>query len=200
MIKKPANWDSVPEMTDRKKLPVGAYICKVQSVKTADTSFGSQLLVAFDIVEGEYAGFYQADFSHNQNSDKRWRGVLRQWIPMDNGTPNDERTKSYFKGFVNAFERSNPGYKWNWLETSLVGKTIGILYRNEEWEYEGKTGWSARPFRALATDIVRSGDFSLPKEKPLHGDSYEAPQAAPMAATTDTMTGYVQVTDDDLPF
>ncbi len=64
--------------------------------------------------------------------DKKWKGVIRQFLPKDDGTDNDEWTKSSFKGLTTAFEHSNPGYTWNWEETSLVGKLVGILFRNEE--------------------------------------------------------------------
>ena len=94
--------------------------------------------------------------------------MLRLYIPKDDGSEKDEWTKSTFKGMVTAFEKSNPGYRWNWDENSLAGKLIGVLFRNEEWENdEGKTGWTVRPFRAISVDSVRSEDFRLPKDKPL---------------------------------
>jgi hypothetical protein len=68
---------------------------------------------------------------------------------------------------VTSFEKSNPGYQWNWDEASIVGKTVGILFRNEEWEVENRTGWAVRPFKAISVDSVRSNDFTLPKDKPL---------------------------------
>ena len=93
--------------------------------------------------------------------------MLRQFLPKDDGSEKDEWTKRSFKGMISAFEKSNPGYVWNWDENSLAGKLIGILFRNEEWEYEGKTGWTVKPFRAIPIDSVRSEDYALPKDKPL---------------------------------
>ena len=167
MIRKPNNWNEVQEFSDRPKLPLGAYVCKVRKAVVQANDFGEQLCVLFDIFEGDFKGFFDDDFKSNTRADKKWKGVLRQFIPVDDGSEKDEWTKSSFKGMVTAFEKSNPGYQWNWDEASLSGKMIGILFRNEEWEYEGKTGWTVRPFRAISVDSVRNADFKLPKDKPL---------------------------------
>ena len=132
MIQKPKHWDSVQEFSDRPKLPLDAYVCRVKQVSLADTNYGPQLLILFDIEEGEQRGFFSKEFKANTMQDKKWKGVIRQFLPKDDGTDNDEWTKSSFKGLTTAFEHSNPGYTWNWEETSLVGKLVGILFRNEE--------------------------------------------------------------------
>ena len=167
MIRRPNNWNEVKEFNDRQKLPLGAYVCKVKKAAVQANEFGEQLCIVFDIVEGEFSGFFNDDFKNNNSENKKWKGVLRMLIPKDDGSEKDEWTKRSFKGMVTAFEKSNPGYKWNWDEASLTGKLIGILFRNEEWEYDGKTGWTVRPFRAISVDSVRSEDFTLPNDKPL---------------------------------
>lgn len=167
MIRRPNNWNEVKEFSDRPTLPLDAYVCRVKQAVVQNNDFGAQLCILFDIAEGEYKDFYNKDFQNNTQENKKYKGVLRVWIPKDDGSEKDEWTKSSFKGMVTAFEKSNPGYQWNWDEASLAGKLVGILFRNEEWEYEGKTGWAVRPFRAISVDSVRSGDFTLPKDKPL---------------------------------
>ncbi len=204
MIKKPNNWNNVQEFTDRPKLPLGAYVCKVRKAVLQPTDYGDQLCILFDIVEGEFKGFFQKEFDGNTNDNKKWKGVLRQWLPKDDGSEKDEWTKSSFKGMVTAFEKSNLGYQFDWNEASLAGKVIGILFRNEEWEYEEKTGWAVRPFRAISADSVRSGDFRLPKDKPLKksnaipafGTSYDS------APSTGSYGNFAELEDDDdeLPF
>lgn len=172
MIRQPSNWNQVQEFTEKVKLPLGAYVCKVQNVRVDSYDGNSaQLCICFDIAEGEYTGFYKREFDTNNSENKKFKGVLRIWLPKDDGTDKDEWTKRTLKGVVTAFERSNIGYKWNWDERSLVGRMIGILFRNEEWEYEGKSGWTVRPFRAISVDSVRNGDFALPEDKPLKSKS-----------------------------
>lgn len=206
MIKKPNNWNEVQEFTDRQKLPLGAYVCKVKQVAVQGvTGYGEQLCILFDIAEGEFSGYFNNDFKNNQNQDKKWKGVLRQWLPKDDGSEKDEWTKSSFKGMATAFEKSNPGYQFNWDETSLVGKFVGILFRNEEWEYEGKTGWAVKPFKAISIDSVRSGDFTLPKDKPKKNkaDAYSGYNTNYGSATAPgAYGGFAELEEDDgeLPF
>lgn len=194
MIRKPNNWNEVQEFSDRKKLPIGAYVCKVKQVRIQDNSFGSQLAMLFDISEGEYTGFFKKDFDSNTAQDKKWRGVLRVWLPKDDGTDNDEMTKRTFKGMTTSFEKSNSGYQWDWNENSLVGKTVGILFRNEEWDYNGKHGWAVRPFRAISADTVRNNEFIIPKDKPLNNNQSAAP------SYPNPNNGYTEVEDEELPF
>lgn len=194
MIKKPMNWENVQEFGDREKLPLGAYVCKIKQAKVMDNSYGSQLGVLFDIAEGEYAGHYNRDYQGNQNPDKKWKGVLRLWLPKDDGSDKDETTKRVLKGFVTAVEKSNPGYAWDWNENSLAGKMIGILMRNEEWEWQDKHGWTVRPFRAMSVDTVHEGNYKLPDDKPLKNGG-----SAPVAPAN-VPAGYTEVPDDDFPF
>lgn len=167
MIRRPNNWNEVQEFAERPKLPLGAYVCKVKKAVVQNNSYGDQLCLLFDIAEGEHKGFYDEEFKLNTQKDKKWKGVLRVWIPKDDGSEKDELTKRAFKGVVTSFEKSNPGYQWNWDENSLAGKMIGVLFRDEEWEYNGKRGWAVRPFRALSADTVRNGEYTIPEEKPL---------------------------------
>ena len=167
MIRRPNNWNEVKEFSDRKKLPLDAYVCKVKRAVVQPTEYGDQLCILFDIVEGEFSGFYNEEYKSNNSENKKWKGVLRQFIPKDDGSEKDEWTKRSFKGMITSFEKSNPGYMWNWDENSLAGKLIGILFRNEEWEYESKTGWTVKPYRAITVEKVRNEDFLLPKDKPL---------------------------------
>lgn len=167
MINRPNNWDTVKEAIDRPQLPVGAYVCKALKAVVQANDYGNQLCILFDIVEGDFKDYYENEFKNNPMTDRKWKGVLRLWLPKDDGSEKDEWTKSTFKGMTTAFEKSNPGYRWNWDENSLVGKMLGIVFRNEEWEYEDKTGWKAKPFKAIDVNSVRAGTFTLPKDKPL---------------------------------
>ena len=208
MIKRPNNWNEVREFSDRPKLPLGAYVCRVKQA-VVDSTYGEQLFILFDIVEGEHKDFFMNEFRANTMENKKWKGTLKQWLPKDDGSEKDEWTKSSFKGMVTSFEKSNPGYQWNWDEASLVGKLIGVLFRNEEWEFNGKHGWAIRPFKALSVDTVRSGDFKLPDDKPLK-DKAPAPAADNFADLQNKVSMFGNQTtsfseiasdaDEDLPF
>lgn len=194
MIRKPSNWENVQAFSDRRKLPLDAYICRIKQAKVVETDYGEQLCMLIDIDEGEYAGFYADDFANNKREDKKWKGVLRQWLPKEDGTDKDEWAKSSLKGLVTSLENSNRGYTWNWDERTLANKLIGIIFRNEEWEFNGKTGWTVRPFRACSVDTVLDGAYTLPDGKPLKN---KAP--AGYSASTTAFSEFTE-DDGDLPF
>lgn len=198
MINMPSNWNEVKEPSDRRKLPLGAYVCRVKKATVQNTDYGQQLCILFDIEDGEYAGYYAEDYNSNTYDNKKWKGVLRLWLPKNDGSDKDEWTKSTLKGMVTAFEKSNTGYRWNWDETTLAGKLIGILFRNEEWEYKGKSGWTVKPFRAISVASVEDGTYTLPKDKPLDKNK----STVSYADATVNNAGFSMLDDDDsdLPF
>ena len=188
-------YENVKAITERPVLPVGGYIVKIKAAQVKEYSGQNgtfeKLEIAFDIAEGEYKGFYQADFDSQNTEDKKWKGVLRQYIPSDDGSERDEKTKAFFKTMIEAIEDSNNGYHWDWDEKKLKGKTVGCIFRNEEWEWNNKTGWRTAPLKFISADNIRDGKFKLPKDKPL-ANKVSAP-----AGFTELD---VSVDDDDLPF
>lgn len=214
MIKKPTNWENVKAATDRPQLPEGGYIVKIIGAKVVsyDTQSGGKvdkLEIGIDIAEGEYKGFYQADFESGkrQNEDYKWKGVLRQYLPMNDGSERDEWTKSSFKAMLEAIEDSNNGYRYDWdkPESQLKDKIVGCVFRLEEWSMEGgsKKGWKAQPFKFIPVESIRSGKFKKPKFKP-HRDY---PNDTPDNYQSSTVSGGAisqgfEVIEDegDLPF
>lgn len=195
MISQPKNWESVQAYSDYPKLPVGAYVCRVLKVIINPTQQGGSVMqLGIDIDEGEYKDFYRAEFAANTARDKKWKGIMRIYLPREDGSEQDENNKRTFKGFVEALEHSNPGYRCftngNFDEKTLIGKQVGVLFRNVEWAFDGRRGWAVRPYRCLDANRVRSGSFYLPKDKPL-------PERAQTFTQND---GYTAVEDSELPF
>lgn len=189
------NWESVKEATDRQVLPKGGYVCRILDAKevTYNGKNGdfSKLEIAIDISEGEYKDFYQNDFAMNPNVDKKWRGVYRIYCPKDDGSKQDEWTKSKFKAMTHAIEDSNAGYHWDWNEKGLKGKRVGAIFRSEEWEKDGRTGWATRCFKFVPIDSIREGKYKIPDDLPLKKET------APVN-TNDFEE--VEVDDQELPF
>ena len=53
-------------------LPKDAYVVRILSAKTAETKSGfNQLVIAFDIAEGQYKDFYKAQYDANSSEDKK---------------------------------------------------------------------------------------------------------------------------------
>ena len=192
------NYESTQTFSSRPTLPAGGYVCKIMNAeeKVYKSSKGTfnKLEISIDIIEGEYNGFFASDYRSQQGEDKKWKGVLRMNIPTDDGSEADGWTKRSFKTNILAIEESNNGYHWDWNEAQLKGKTVGIVFRSEEWEYNGKHGWRTAPFKMVPAADVKSGNIKIPDPKPLNG------KAASQASTAADLSDFVEVASADLPF
>ena len=125
----------------------GAYICTITAVE--DVSDKEYLKVTYDIAEGEFAGYY-AEMRKN-NPDWAWAGAyVKSYKPA---------ALPMFKRFCTSVSRSNGSYvfdggKVNANEQTLIGKKIGLLFREEE--YYGNDG-------EKKTRLSISGEFSIDK-------------------------------------
>jgi len=117
---------NVQEAGESKRLPAGAYICKITDVK--DVADKEYLKVTYDIAAGEHTGHFSA--IRNEHPDWEWTGAY---------------VKSYktaalpmFKRFCSAISKSNGAFIFdggaiNADETTLKGKAIGLILRDEEY-------------------------------------------------------------------
>ena len=192
------NYDTTQTISARAQLPVGAYICQIlkaeEKVYSSSKGEWHKLEVSFDISEGEHKDFYANDYRSQSGEDKKWKGILRMNIPSDDGSEADTWAKRSFKTNILAIEESNNGYHWDWNEAQLKGKTIGIVFRSEEWEYNGKRGWRTAPFKMVPAADVKSGNIKIPDPKPLNE------KAASQASTAADLSDFVEVASADLPF
>ncbi len=173
----------------REILPAGGYVAKIMDAQVENTQYGDRLVISFDVSEGDFRGLFEKDYRGQVQEDKKWRGVYRMYLPKDDGTEKDGWSKRTLGGVIWAVESSNPGYHWDWDETTLKGKTVGVLFRDKEWEMdttEGhKTGWTTECCKLIDADSIHQGDYKTPKAKPLDGKTVPA-------------TGrYSEVLDDD---
>ena len=208
MIKKPKNWENVQAAKERAVLPAGGYVVKIIAAKVAsypssDGSCFEKLEIALDIAEGEYKDFYDSEYKSQTQEERKWKGVLRQYLPTDDGSDRDEWTKSSLKALTDAVEDSNSGYHWDWDETKLKGKTVGCLFRLEEWAVDGKKGWKAQPFKFIPVEDVRKGKFKAPKFKAHRDYPDDTPDSYESAKKDEgSFAGFQPIDADegDLPF
>lgn len=190
---KPFNGYEAKKQVAREPLPAGGYVVKVLDVQELTYSWGSVLEISFDVVDGERKGFFAADYKNQTQEDKKWRGKYRLSEPKDDGSEKDKWTKNTFNGAMFAFEDSNEGFRWDWDESKLKGKTVGALFRDKEWEKDNRTGWTTECCKLVPVEDIRQNLFKMPKPKPLA----EKPKASAYAA----VSGFEEITDDDeLPF
>lgn len=161
-------YESAKPYSEAEKLPVGAYVVKfMKGARVQEYDWGSVLLLPFDIDEGDFKDFFTQQYQSSQMEDKKYKGVFRMMLPKEDGSEKDRWTIRRFKTNIMAVEESNSGYHWDWNEAGLAGKKVGMLFQNQEWEYRGKTGWSASPYSLISIERVKEGKFKLPRDKPL---------------------------------
>ena len=197
MIKKFGDFEQTRAYTDSQQLPRGGYVCKIIGAKPIETKFGQSIKVAYDIAEGEYAGYFQAKYDANTNEDKKWSGVFLLNVPTDDGSQQDGWTKRKFRTFTDALEDSNPGYHFDWDETKFKGKQVGYVFNYREFETsDGSTAWTPNPQNCMSVQKIRDGKFKIPEDKPLRN--------RPMSAAPSTnLNDFVNVapgTDEEVPF
>lgn len=120
---------------------------KIMDVKPVHNDWGDILLLSFDVEEGDKKGFFRDDYRGQTYEDKKWRGTYRLRIPADDGSDKDAWAKNAFNNAMFAFEDSNKGFRFDWDENKLKGLLVGALFRNEEWEMNGRTGWTTNAAR-----------------------------------------------------
>ena len=70
----------------REIIPAGGYVAKVNAAVVETTDYGDRLIIYFDVIEGDYRGFFQKDYSEQNREDKKWRGIYRMYLPKDDGS------------------------------------------------------------------------------------------------------------------
>ena len=171
---------------DYETLEPTGYICIIVGAKVEEKDYGHLMRIAYDIVEGEHKEFYKRMFERKKenNSEAKWPGMYYQTVKSDG--------LGYFKGFIQAVEQSNSGYKWNWDEKKLIGKLFGGLFGEEEYlgnDNKVKTSVKCRYVKPVET--IRSGDYKVPEIKRLNNTPEQ---------TGSSYSGMEMPPDDDLPF
>lgn len=170
----------------REHLPQGGYVVKILEAKLQDYSWGQVLILNIDVYEGEYKDFFAKDWRSNSDENRKWRGTFRITVP-DEGSQYFESQRRSFNNLIGCLEESNSGYHYDQDEKKLKGLLIGALYREKEYEIDGKRGWTTECCSVTAVDSIREGSFKVPEKKPLKS-----------AAKSEVFTEVSD--DDDLPF
>ena len=189
-MKKFESYEKVEAYQDVEKLPPGGYIIGILGATEKTESWGDILEIAFDISEGEHKNYYSNQYKNNtQSEDKKFKGIYRMNVPKEDGTEQDTWTARRFKTDMMAIEASNPGFHWDWDEKKLIGKAVGAIFFEKEYDFQGKQGFFATPHSFKDVESIRSGKFKVPKpkllkDKPGLGSNFED----------------LDIKDGDLPF
>lgn len=156
MLKKPKGFDEAKSFGSSAKLPVGVYkveIKKAEATKAPWDSSIDQLVISFDISEGDYKDFYLNRWESDKDQpDRKWKGHITYTMPSDDGSEKDATLNSILKGMTEALEESNPGYHWDWDEDKLKGLKCGMIFRERFFSYNGKNGFFTEAYKMIPLD------------------------------------------------
>ena len=156
------NYKKAQAYTQQERLPIGGYVLKILNVEYKENDWGDQLILSYDVAEGDQKDFYKRNYQNQTTEDKKWKGTTRISVPKDDGTEQDEWKMRSFKSMVEAFEDSNQGYHWAWDENTLKDKLIGGVFNDKEWEMNGRTGFFTNCHHLTSVENIRTGNFKIP--------------------------------------
>lgn len=202
MANKPNDFDSVNPYNDFEELPPGGYVCQILNAKEEKSNAGNDMIVLMlDIVEGEHANYFRNLYKARKDKSS---------TPFDVKYPFDGmayvrfeyegKTNRKFKALCTSVEKSGGKIVWgDGFAENLKGAKVGVLFGKEESEgkgkNEGKTFWNCRPVDFRSVGTIHNGDFKIPKDKPLTGNTANAEPLEPSKPE-----GFTALTDDDIPF
>ena len=197
-MEKPKNWDSVQANTgDYESLKLGGHEVIIKNAYEYTGMTGNTSLKIEVDIDGkdEQKGFYQKQYDNNTNSDKKWPNASCKYISLK----EDDTCLALYKGFTTIIENSNPGYKWNFDEKTLIGKKLCGVYGLEEYQdSEGKTKTVTKLVQFRSLDKLN--DIKIPKVKLLDGSFVEYEDYKPNTTSNSTSTDAIEITAEDLPF
>jgi hypothetical protein len=142
----------------------GGYICKiidVEDVPMKEQGKGDYLRIEYDIADGEFKGYYKEQFD-------KWGGnwnasFIRSY---------KEKALGMFKHFTNCIEQSNAGYEWDFNEKGLIGKVVGLVLGEEEYQNNAGEIKTKLVVKNIATvEEIKNGNFKVPAPKKLAVDT-----------------------------
>lgn len=157
------------------RLPVGGYILKILDIKEENYDWGDVIVLRFDIAEGEQKGFFDKQYRAMSDDFKKWKGTYRLNIPAPKSNSDDDMAKynralGFFKSQIEAINKSNNiniDCSKEWDISVLKNKFVGAVFGNKEWAMGSNSGWYTSCDHLVNVADIRSGNFTIPKDKPL---------------------------------
>lgn len=172
-------WDLINEAGEFKPLPAMAVGVRITNV--IDVPEKEYFEVYCDITKGEYANYFKTLVDSGLKDTSR---SIRSYKP--NALP-------FFKAFITAIEKSNPGYKWDWDETKLIGKGVIAVFGQEEYlDNDGNVRIATRVVEFRSVEALKEGRIKIPELKKL--------PETPSKEEQSTAPKLIDISDDELPF
>jgi hypothetical protein len=200
-MQKPNGYDEVRAAGEFIPVDLGGHYAVIKQVTEMQSSTSKPMIVVlFDFDRSDRQAEYHGEaFRNDTRADKKWPFNGTKYI-MVNDYRDPSKTSKDFKAFCTCYERSNNteivwgGNDWG---KQFRGKRIGVVYGEEENEYDGKTFMRRVPRWFCTWEGVK--DARIPDPKLLKG--HAAP--ANPAANNSAIEGLVSIpdgVDEEIPF
>lgn len=174
---KPQDFNKVEAFSHFKTLTPGGHICKIIRVEETTSRAGRDMIVIYlDTDRGDKQPNYFTDlYTNDKRDDKKWSngGTYRQLILDAEGNTNRG-----FKTFIEAVEKSNPGFHVQWgenFEKCFLNKLVGVIFGREEYlDNAGISKFAIKPMYFRTIEEIKEG-VEVPKDillNPTADDGY----------------------------
>lgn len=155
-MRKIENWDELKATTDEvisfESLPVGPQYCKIVDVQDWDEK--EYLKIYFDVVKGDFKDVFK-------DQEERFGNWPSQGIMYWSYKKTAER---FFAAHITAIEKSNDGFKWDWLPQNLKGKYFVANFAEEEYVDDNEVKVSLKVREVRSIQAMKDGNV---KELPI---------------------------------
>ena len=183
-MQKPSGWDEAQAATGGQapKPNAGGYVLGVVKIDETPSKAGEEMLTLFlDIARGPFKNHYR------ELGDKLGKDCYLRYYQMT----QTEKGVPFFKGMITSFEKSNPGFDWQWDAKALVKRLVGANLRDEEYvNSKGEHRLGLKIAHLCSIETVDSGTLPILEPKMLNG-SFDGQTNANRQSTPP---------QDDLPF
>ncbi len=158
------NQTEVKEYGDYETLELGGHVCVIHNAdKYIGITGNESLRIQVDTDKSDkQPGFFKKQFENDNRDDKKWPNGATKYYSLK------EENLGMLKGLTTAVEKSNPNYKFNMDESTLVGKKIVGVFGWEEYErQDGSVGVATKLTQIRS--LEKLNEVKIPRVKKLDG-------------------------------
>lgn len=166
-MQKPNGYDETRASGEFTPIALGGHYAVVKQLTEQQSSTGKNMIVVlFDFCKpDQQEGYFTQQFENDDRPEKKWPFAGKKYV-MVNDYNDPNKTSRNFKSFCSCIEKSNNfQITWggdNWA-AQFKGKKIGVVFGEEENEYEGRITMRHVPKWFCTFDSVK--DAKIPAAK-----------------------------------
>lgn len=195
-MQKPNNFDNTTASGDFIPIELGGHTAIIKRVQESTNKNGKPMVIAaidFDQYDVQ-PGYFTKQFEADTRDEKKWPYQGMQWITTEDNDGNCSRS---FKTFISCVEKSNNSQcVWgDGFEAWFKGKKIGVVYGENEEEYDGEVKTRRKIRYFCQYDKAKAA--AVPDKKFLQT---EKRQERPAASEMNKWVSVTEGASEEIPF